>query len=741
MGRHAFRVPALFLGMVALVVALRRLFIWQPLTWLTWPVYLSLAVIFAIVSILIVMRRLPERDWEATKKEDEEKIARLATLLEMHPSPVIETHTGGAVIYMNSAAQRVFPEVWESGTNHPVLQGFSEIIHYFQKGADKSFVRALHIGEVWYEQIFCFLPEGEVIRVYLNDITERKKTENKVVKQNHYLNVLYNMSLEIVKRLDLQELLQAIVEKAITLSEAVHGYIFLVDEKRQLAELKAASGFYEQFIGMKVKKGQGFDGRIWESGEPMAVNDYNTWDKKLEGYFKTGVWDITGVPLIVDQRVVGMLGLSHLDGRKSLPQDVIQILSKFAALVSIALDNAMLYEQAQREIYNRKKMQQALVESEKKYRMLFENGNDPILVYEVHKEVPGRGKIIAANENACRFLGYSKQELLSLLPEDLTDTDDLTKMQVRRKLLAEGNVIFEARAVKQNGARVPIEVSLQLFEPNGVPMVLSSSRDITERRRAEEQKLALQRKEAMLERLASLGTMVAGVAHEINQPLQALSVTVQGLQYWYKRGVNPSVGKMMESCERIAGQAVRIDKIVKQLRFFVQRSQGEKTVAVCWNEVVLNALEMVGAQLMARGIEVHKEFESPLPAVLGDAGRLEEVVINILVNAMQAMDKAENGEKRVMIATRADDKNVFLEIADTGPGIDQPVLEKMFEPFFTTKESSEGMGLGLALVQSIVVACGGQVKARNIAGGGASFVIEFPIYRPDMDKTKHIILS
>ena len=552
-----------------------------------------------------------------------------------------------------------------------------------------------------------------------------------LTRQNQYLNALYDMSLTVVNHLDVQELLQVSVEQAVSLVGAKHGYLYLVDEDSQVAVVNVACGEYTALIGLKVRKGEGFAGRIWETGEPLVVEDYNIWPGKLPGLFRDGKWDLIGVPLIIHRKVVGILGLSQLEDSSPLPRDLIQILSRFAALVAIALDNARLYEEVQRESKNRHQMEEVLLEREKQYRLLLENSYDAITIHEFSEDIEKTGKFIEVNERACRFFGYRKEELLEMSPvELLLDKGKADVYRSREELKRQGRVISEFQIAAKSGRILTAETSQILFEANGKQLIFSALRDITHRKQAEEERLRLQKKEAMLERLASLGTMVAGVAHEINQPLHALSLAIGSLQYWHRKGKQFSEEKVLEQYDRIAGQVERIANIVKHLRNFVQHSYNEETVPVYWNQVVESALDLVGVQLKNHGVTVKLNFAEELPPVLGNGGRLEEVVINILINAMQAMDKAEVSGKEITITTHADASQVYLEIEDSGPGFREEVLEKIFEPFFTTKESSEGMGLGLALVQSITVSHGGQITAHN-TGNGASFIVELPIYRAE----------
>jgi len=195
--------------------------------------------------------------------------------------------------------------------------------------------------------------------------------------------------------------------------------------------------------------------------------------------------------------------------------------------------------------------------------------------------------------------------------------------------------------------------------------------------------------------------------------------------YWYNRGKQPTVNKLMESYQRLSSQVDRIDNIIKNMRSFVQRGQLKDFEAVDLNAAVMGALDLIGAQLQSHGIAVTTHLADQLPPIWGHLDRLDEVVINIAVNAMHAMESLEQNQKSILILTYIEDKRTVLEISNTGPKIAPEQLDKIFEPFFTTKPTGVGMGLGLSIVQSIVWSYNGKITVYNREG--PVFRIEFPL--------------
>ncbi|MEG6523812.1 PAS domain S-box protein [Desulfotomaculum sp. 1211_IL3151] len=355
-----------------------------------------------------------------------------------------------------------------------------------------------------------------------------------------------------------------------------------------------------------------------------------------------------------------------------------------------------------------------------RYHLLFKSVNDIILMMDTE------GKILEANEAAEKIYGYSRQELLALKIIDLRASEDMRNYDEQFRRSFGGEFLFETMHRRKDGSCFPVEVSsLGVTQVAGSSLLLSVIRDISQRKRAEAEMLETQERLARVERLASLGTMAAGIAHEINQPLNSLKVIADGMIYWHNRGRVMDVARTMTNIQKISAQASRIDDIIKHMRSFV-RTEKLNSVAPCnLNDAVEGALAMVGKQLSSHGIHVVKKTQSNLPPILGQETRLEEVVINLLINAMQSLDTVNQSTKEIICATWAEDK-VILEVSDNGPGIKDEDRKRIFDPFFTTKPAGVGMGLGLAIIHTIVHSLGGQVYCKEQSGAGAVFRVEFP---------------
>jgi len=252
--------------------------------------------------------------------------------------------------------------------------------------------------------------------------------------------------------------------------------------------------------------------------------------------------------------------------------------------------------------------------------------------------------------------------------------------------------------------------------------------DITQRKQVEAE--MAEAREAMVrgERLNALGTMAGGIAHEINQPLNSLKVFADGMLYWHQQGRILGISEVMESIQEISKQAGRIDDIIKHMRAFIYGSHLDRLALCSVNGAVKQSLLLVGSQLAAHEITVKTQLQPDLPMIMGIDIQLEQIIINLLVNAMQSLGTVDRNDKQIVIATGSEENQVFLNISDNGAGINKELQHKIFDPFFTTKFAGEGMGLGLSIVHAIVTSYGGRIKVQDVnsSEGGVSFLIDFP---------------
>jgi signal transduction histidine kinase/histidinol phosphatase-like enzyme len=228
-------------------------------------------------------------------------------------------------------------------------------------------------------------------------------------------------------------------------------------------------------------------------------------------------------------------------------------------------------------------------------------------------------------------------------------------------------------------------------------------------------------------RLASIGVMAASITHEINQPLNAIKVTADSIQYWHKRNPGALPQPFTHQLDIISQSVQRIVEIIEHMRTFWVRPGSQEISDVNVNQAIKNALSLTRQQLHAHGIiEVIKMDTDPL-VVKGNIVNIEQIIVNLVVNAVHALDQKRGKDKKIEISTFVDESFAVVVVRDNGPGLPTEDSNKLFDPFFSTHNNGEGMGLGLAIVKRYVDKYGGSVKAANHAEGGALFTVKFPL--------------
>jgi PAS domain S-box-containing protein len=330
-------------------------------------------------------------------------------------------------------------------------------------------------------------------------------------------------------------------------------------------------------------------------------------------------------------------------------------------------------------------------------------------------------RLVDVNDRFCQLLGYTREEALRLTVADLRDPATLPDLPSRKEeQLEAGDRVFETRFRRKDGSVLPVEVSVRVVELEGAIHFQAIVRDITERRRME---LQLQ----LADRMASVATLSAGIAHEVNNPL---AFVLANLAYALARLDQPleDPAEFRKALEEARGGAVRVGQIVRDLRTFSRAGEAERS-EVDVRQALQTAITLAQTELRQRA-QLSLEL-GPVPPVVGNAHRLGQVFLNLLVNAAQAIPPGAPERHLVQATTAvAPDGRVKIEITDTGVGIPATVLPRIFDPFFTTRAIGQGLGLGLAIVHGIVTDLGGEVVVRSEPGGGSIFTVLLPPAQP-----------
>jgi PAS domain S-box-containing protein len=328
-----------------------------------------------------------------------------------------------------------------------------------------------------------------------------------------------------------------------------------------------------------------------------------------------------------------------------------------------------------------------------------------------------------------RFLGRGPREICGrTVRELLGDPAFETLRPAIERALAGEEVSFEVR-IEFPGIG-PRDVSVS-YVPDTDPFgalagFVSFMRDVTPVKEAERRERQRMLELAHVARVNSLGQMATEIAHEVNQPLAAISAycaaCLNSLQTAPQEGA-----RLREWLEAIRAETVRVSEVVRRLRALVQR--GERAHRpVDLNDLVEGVTRMLLGEARAQGVALETSLTPGLPGVVGDQVLLEQVVLNLLLNALDSLAEAPPERRRITVGTRRADDGVSVAVADSGPGVPADLEERLFEPFFSTK--AEGLGMGLVISRSIVEAHGGRLEHGSAPGGGAIFTFTLPAAHP-----------
>ena len=367
------------------------------------------------------------------------------------------------------------------------------------------------------------------------------------------------------------------------------------------------------------------------------------------------------------------------------------------------------------DITNRKEMERALRESENLVRSILEASPVPVAMTRASD-----GLIVYESPSSRKLFGQLQQSGEPSYVRDLyVDSRDrqryLTLLRERGTL--EG---FEVEFRKADGTHIWVSITSSLIEYQGEEMIVASAYDLTERRAVESEMARHREALYQSEKLSALGSLLAGVAHELNNPL---SVVVGHAQLLKETASDP---RTVERATKIGNAADRCSRIVKSfLAMARQRPPERRAVDLC--DIIQATLDVTGYSLRTANIDVIVDVDPEVPPVWADPDQLNQVVTNLVVNAQQAMMETQ-GTRRLEIKACYDGhrQQVVLKLVDTGPGIPAEIQSRVFEPFFTTKEIGEGTGIGLAVSHRIIESHDGSIRVESAPGKGATFTVTLP---------------
>jgi len=371
-----------------------------------------------------------------------------------------------------------------------------------------------------------------------------------------------------------------------------------------------------------------------------------------------------------------------------------------------------------RDITERKKTEEALRKSEGLFRKLVEAAPEAVLVTRDRR-------VVYLNPRFLRLLGYDRlEDFANRETTELVHPDDRFRLDERQRIVAASTddpaPMQEYRMLARDGRAVSVECSSLAIDFEGAPAILTFMRDITERKETQAQLI-------QTDRMATIGTLAAGVAHELNNPLTYVLLNLSTLDRELEQVIDDQekrdrfrsrIATLQEGAERMAS-------IVRDLRSFC-RPNAPSPAPVDLRQVLESSINMAMNDLKDRARLV-RDY-GPVPPVVADGARLGQVFLNLLLNAAQALSEGSPNDHEVRVVLRADGPDrIRIEVSDTGHGIAPDIIDRVFEPFFTTKPVGIGTGLGLSICQSIVTSMNGLLTVESEPGRGSTFRVLLPL--------------
>ena len=543
---------------------------------------------------------------------------------------------------------------------------------------------------------------------------ERRRAEESIRRRLKFEKTVSDISSRFVGIFDIDDAINASLTDMGRFSRSSRAYVFLIREDGTMmdnAHEWCAEGVSPQIDNLKKLPVAEFPWwmKKLHKGEVIQIEDVSKVPAEAkserEVLERQQIRSLLALPLTVSGELAGFVGFDNVIRTGTWGDDDLALLRVASEIMGNALE--------------RKKAEEALKQSEHSYRVLFESTLDGLIVMDIETM-----KVVFGNQTAAKLYGYeSMGDAIGINPLDFVHSDDKEKViEVIKKDLFEKGLrqVNEFRTMTGDGREMWISAIGTGTEYQGRPAILVSIRDITEQKKVEGAKRRLEEQLQLSSRLAAIGELSAGVAHEINNPLTAIKGFSELLlaRYDLDEAVKSDVKAIFKEVQRAI-------KVTQDMLSFARRHEPEKCF-ISINEALAKNLDLYACHMKTNNIDMVVEFDPELPKTMADFYQLQQVFMNIVINAEQAMSEA-HGRGKLTVKTQRSDGMIQVIFADDGPGISEENMKRIFDPFFTTKEIGKGTGLGLSICYGLVEAHGGRIYARSRAGQGASFIVEIPI--------------
>jgi two-component system NtrC family sensor kinase len=519
-------------------------------------------------------------------------------------------------------------------------------------------------------------------------------------KLSEDLTALQELNKIISQHIDLGEIIQRLVIEGRRLVKTEHCHFFLLDDRsRRLVGSASTQTGDPDIRTVEIDPSEdSVAHRAIREKRVIVVERLASCGGFNRGLCAKLHWHSAIFAPLVAKEAIGILVCSDNQRERSFSREEVLRAETLAHQGAIAMENARLFQVVSR--------------SQKEWETTFDAMQDCVSVHDT------TGRLVRANRALARRLKTVPQQLIGKTCAEIYTPGELRFDPCRhmQSLEAEGLIVEEV-GLPHMGGTFQLSVSPWYDKNNRLVGSIHVAKDVSHEK-------LLQQQLIQSEKLSAIGELISGIAHELNNPLTGVMGYSQLLQM--RKDIDE---RARESLIKINSLALRCQKIVKNLLSFARRQKPERTLTNV-NDILERTLELRNYELAVNNIAIVRELDRNLPETIADAHQLQQVFLNIITNAEQAMLEA-HGKGRLTVRSRAESQNrrIVVEIQDDGPGIPERIITRIFDPFFTTKEVGKGTGLGLSLAYGIIQEHGGSISARSRPGEGATFVIELPVIR------------
>ena len=558
--------------------------------------------------------------------------------------------------------------------------------------------------------------------IILNDVTEQERTEEMMRLCDLELQLHNQASQALNSSLNLDHVLVTVLEEVRGLMDVVGSSVWLTDAETGDLICRQATGAYgETLRGWRLAPGEGLAGWVARHGKSLVSQDTYTDErhyKEVDLCIGRDMHSVLTVPLRIKGDVIGAVQVVDMEAGRFEETDL-KLLETLAGSAAIAIENARLYEKGQKEIAIRKKTEKALRESEKRYRTVLEANPDSVIVYDME------GRVTYLNPTFTRVFGWKLEDRLGKKMDMFVPEEDWpnTKRMIEKVLAGENVSGIETHRYTKAGNIIPVSISGAIYnDRDGNPAgSVVNLRDISEQKKLEAQMQQSQKMEA-------IGTLAGGIAHDYNNLLMGILGNVSLISLDFDSS-HPYYKKLKNIEKYVRSGA----DLTKQLLGFAKGGKYEvKPVDI--NDLLEKSSEMFSRT--KKEIRIHRKYQKDIWSVEVDLSQIEQVLLNLYVNAGQAMPGGGNlylqtenvtlNENYVRHFSAKKGDYVKISVKDTGVGMDEDTIKRIFDPFFTTKDRSRGTGLGLASAYGIIKNHGGIIIAYSRIGQGSTFDVYLP---------------